>query len=126
MPDRHDAGGAVHVETRVAAFRDRRLPGMETHAHLDRRPIPLVPQKGKLPFRGGEHGIARVGERKEEAVSLRLHLDPVVSGGGVAKKRPMCLERGDVTLAAETLQQARRALDIREEERYRAAGQVPS
>jgi hypothetical protein len=51
-----------------------------------------------------------------EGIALHLDLDPAVASERLAEKLPVARERLDVALAAEVLEQTRRALDIGEEE----------
>ena len=61
-------------------------------------------------------------ERDEEGVALRVHLDAVVPREGVADRAPVLGEEIGVGRPV-LLQQARRPLDVGEEERHRAGGQ---
>ena len=63
-------------------------------------------------------------EGDEERIALRVHLDPVVRVERRAQLPPMLRERSGVRLRPKLVQQPRRALDVREEERDRAAGQL--
>ena len=65
-------------------------------------------------------GARRGRERDEEPVPLRVHLDPAVRGAGRADQAPVLRERLGVALGAELVQQPRRPLHVREEERDRA------
>ena len=75
----------------------------------------------RLRLRRGEHRLARIGEGEVERVALHLHLDAAVPGERLAQQAAVILERPHVRLLAELLQQPRRALDVREEQRDRAA-----
>ena len=117
----HDAGGVVDVEAGVEAVGLHRLAGVEADADPDRLRLPGV--LGERPLAGdrGRDGVARVWEREEEAVALHLHLDAVVRREGLAQQCPVRRQRAHIRLAAELLQHARRALDVREEEGDRAS-----
>ena len=112
----HDAGGVVDVEAGVEAVGLHRLAGVEADADHDRLRLPGVLGERPLPGDRGGDGVARVWEREEEAVALHLHLDAAVCREGLAQQGPVRRQRAHVRLAAELLQHARRALDVREEE----------
>ena len=116
MARAHDARCPVDVEASVEAVGLHRLAGVEADPDADRLRLPVV--LGERPLAGdrGRDGVARVREREEEAVSLHLHLDAVVRREGLAQQCPVRRQRAHVRLAAELLQHARRALDVREEE----------
>ncbi len=61
-------------------------------------------------------GLACAGKGEVEAVALHLDLDPAVGRAGLAQEPTVGVERFDVALAAERLDELRRALDVREEE----------
>ena len=62
-----------------SAVRDRRLTGMESHSHLDRWPVPLVPRERQAapPRRRGRHR-ARTGTRRRNCLP------------GCPPRRPSC------------------------------------
>ena len=67
----------------------------------------------------------RRGEGEEERVALRVHLDTAVRpNAGLADQRGGARQRLGVRLGAELVQQLRRALDVREEERDGAGRQI--
>ncbi len=59
-----------------------------------------------------------------EAVALHLHLHPAMCGVGLAQQPAMRRQRTNVGLAAELLEHARRALDVREKKGDRAGGEL--
>ena len=76
---------------------------------------------GALGVDGRGDGVARAREREEEGVALRVDLDAAVLREALAHQPPVVGE--DVGVAvAELLQQARRALDVGEDEGDGAAG----
>ena len=110
-----DAGGRVHVLAHVALGRHERMARVEAGAHADR------PVRERLGQRlGRRDGAGRGREHDEEPVALRVHLDPAVRGAGRADQAPVFRERLGVALGAEFVQQPRRSLHVREEERDRA------
>jgi hypothetical protein len=70
--------------------------------------------------RGYRPGTAREGD--EERVSRGLHLDPIVARPDVAQEAVVPREHADV-IRAETIEEARRALDVGEQERDRSRGE---
>ena len=64
-------------------------------------------------------------EREEERIALRVDLDATLGDAGVPDHSPMLGERVRVRLCAEFPQQARRALDVREEERHGSRWEPP-
>jgi hypothetical protein len=63
-------------------------------------------------------------EGDEERVSLRVHLDPAVRGERGSQQAAMVGQRIGVRSRSEGVQEPRRALDVGEEERDRASGQI--
>jgi hypothetical protein len=56
------------------------------------------------------------GERMQEHVALRVHLDAAVCGERLPQQPPMFCQRGGILLCAELVQQPCRALDVGEKE----------
>ena len=77
-----------------------------------------------LPGLGGGDRTGSGRERDEERVALRVDLDAVVRGERGPKDAPVLCERLGVPVGAERVQQAGRALDVREEEGDRAAREL--
>ena len=115
-----DARGTVHVEADVALVRHDRLARVDPDPHADGAALERLAPVG----RGGDR-VRRPREGDEEGVSLRVHLHPAVLGEGGPQRTPVVGEQLDVR-GAVLLEQPRRALDVGEEERHRAARQVPS
>ncbi len=109
--------GPVDVEADVVVADDRRLAGVQSHPHAERQALERA-----LPCRGRGDGVVRAFERVEEGVALRVHLAPEVEHA--AKPRAMLFEHFSVLGCAELLEQSRRFLDVREEERDGAGRQV--
>ena len=101
---------------RVAVARGHRLPGVQAHAHLDLDALgPGVGDKCTLAGDGRQQRVARAGERDEEAVPLRVDL---VAPVGLERGAQECLVlvQHRRVLVAQLLHEARRSLDVGEEE----------
>ena len=85
---------------------------MQPHAHADR-----PAGKCALAVGGGGNGVRRAGEGDEEGITLRVDLDAVVLGKRRAESPPVLVQRLPVAVA-ELLQQPRRTLHIREQQRH--------
>ena len=122
VPDRPDAGGLVHRHPHDGA-RDRLdLADVHPHPHTDRRARrPLVGGERALPSKGRSHRITRPGEDDEEGITLRpLHLASVGEEG--RREEGSVLDQHGAVVRAELLQEARRALDVAEQEANRRGG----
>jgi hypothetical protein len=88
---------------------------VDPHADANRR-------RRERPLRVGRRvdGVPRTSERAEERVTLRVDLDAAVRLDGLAHEAAVFRERVRVSLA-QVLEQARRPLDVGEEQRDRAA-----
>src|SRR5262245_61544871 len=104
-----DPRGAVDVDPDVALGRERRLAGMEAHAHFHGSHRERALGLGRRLDR-----IARALEGDEETVSLRADLDPAPAGDRLADQAPVLAEHVLVALA-ELLEEPRRAFDVGEE-----------
>ena len=116
-----DACAAVNVDPDVALAGNGRRARVQSHANRD-RPGP------ELVLRGAR-GVSRAGrrrERDEEGVALGVDLDTAVCGEGVSQESSMLGECLRVRIRTESVQQARRALDVGEEERDGAGREVPA
>jgi hypothetical protein len=114
-----DPRGAVDVEADVAFVRQERLAGVHTDAHADQRRGERV-----ASVRGGRKRIGRPWECDEEGVALRVHLDAAVALERLPQQ-PAVLREGVGVRVAELVQQARRALDVGEEEGDSATRKLP-
>ena len=76
-----------------------------------------------LRIRSRQQCAARIRERVEERVPLRVDLHPAARTKGVAQEPAMVREHIHVAVA-ERVQQARRALDIREQQRHGAGRKI--
>ena len=88
------------------------------HAHPDAKALALRPGVGlerALGGNGGRNGVPRTLEGVEERVALRVELAAAARAEGVADDPPVLGERLGVAVA-EPLEQARRPLDVGEDE----------
>ena len=119
-----DAGRLVNGEAHVAVRADAGLAGVQSHAdaHLHLlRPLML----GERDLRGGT-GLDRcagAAEDDEERVALGVDLDTAALGKGRPQELVMGREHVAVAVAAKLLEQAGRALDVREQEGHGPRGQ---
>jgi hypothetical protein len=116
VPHGGDARSADDVDTDVAVVGQRGLAGVNANPDPERRL-----REGELRLVSGCDGVCDAREGDEERVPLRIHLDPAVPHECVPQQPPMLGERVRVA-GAELLQQTRRPLHVREQERDCAAG----
>ena len=91
---------------------------MEAHAHGDRAPASACCPAGRCDrARRGREG-------DEERIPLGVDLDSAVVGERRPEHAAVLGERLGVRGRAESAEQARRALDVREQERHRPARQL--
>ena len=119
MPGRADARRLVHVHADVALLRQQRLAGVKPHPDANRFRLERVLG---LSCRGER--LARVGERDEEGIALRVDLHASVRGERLPQQATVLRQRLGVLAGAELVQQARRAFDVREEKGDGPAGQL--
>ena len=118
VADGGDPRALVHVEADVPLLRQPRLARVQPHPHAYRP----VGQRA-LAVRGSGDGVRRAGEGDEERVTLRVDLDALVVGKGGAESPPMLVQRLPVVVT-ELVQQPRRALDVREQQRHDAGREI--
>ena len=114
-----DPGAAVDVEADVALGGDDGLAGMNPHAHAHRASA----QSARCASAAASTASRAPRERAEERVALCVDLDAAVCGDGIAYQAPVLRECVRIRLP-EALEQPRRALDVGEEQRDRAAEQI--
>ena len=112
VPDGGDTRTLVHVEADVTLVRQPRLARVQPHAHANR-----PAGKCALAVRSSGDRVRRAGEGDEERITLRVDLDALVLGKRRAESPPMLVQRLPVVVA-ELMQQPRRALHIREQQRH--------
>ena len=114
-----DASGAMDVTPDVALLAQQRRTRMHADAYVDRAGCELLRHllRGRERAWGGRKG-------HKERVALGVDLDPVVSGASLADHPPVLGERIGIRLSAKLVQKPRRPLDVREEERHGAGGEV--
>ena len=118
MPGGGDARCTVDVDPDVALFGHDGLARVKPHADAD-RPV----AKRRLPVRGGCDRVGGARECDEERVALRVDLDAAVPCERVPQRTTVLAQQLRVVLAV-LVEQPRRALDVREEERHGSAGEV--
>ena len=114
----------MHVEADVLVAHQWRLACVQADAHPDGL-VPRPGMRGEAPLcRGrGAACVQRALEDAEERIALGAQLPPVAAPEGRAQDLVVVHLRLHVSIA-ELLHQARRTLDVREQERDRAAGQA--
>jgi hypothetical protein len=117
MTTRGDASGAVDVAADVALVAEERRPCVQADAHRDGAGGERLTESRSRLKRA-----RRRREGEEERVSLGVHLDRALGGARLPNDTPVLGESGRVGLRAERVQQAGRALDVREKEGGRAGG----
>jgi hypothetical protein len=117
MARRADTGGFVDPHPDVAFAADYRLAGVNPHSHLHVRAVgPGVSRKRILCSDGARDGILRARKGNEEGVALGIYLAAVELGERRPEQAMVLLEYVRIA-GAESLEQARRPLDVGEEER---------
>jgi hypothetical protein len=111
----HHTRGAMDVRADVAPVADDRLAGVDADPDSDR-----AAGERRDGLLGRRYCLPRRGERHEERVALGVDLDPAVPGESLAEHAAVLLEHVGVALCAELVEQPRRALDVREEQRHGA------
>ena len=119
VPGGGNARRAVNVDADVALLGCDRLARVEPHAHSDR-----AAAERRLPVGGGRDRIGGARERHEERVALRVDLDAAVPRESLPQHTTVLAQQLRVTHAM-LVQQPRRPLDIRKQERHRPRRQVP-
>src|SRR2546423_11617964 len=113
---RRDPRGSVEVRADIPLLRQYRRPGVKSHPHRKLELALSLTRRLERTWRG------RKGD--EERVTLRVDLDAGVVLERLPQDAPMLGQRVRIALLAELVQQPRRPLDIRKEERNRPARQL--
>src|SRR3954447_15216725 len=116
--------GLVDRVADVPVGADARLAGVEAHAHAQLDAFrPLVLRERALAGAYRRDRRARAAEDDEEGVALGVDLDPARLAERLAQEPAVRAQHLAVAVTAERLEQARRALDVGEQEGHRARGQ---
>jgi hypothetical protein len=99
-------------ETDVTLFRQAGLARVQAHPHPNR-----ATDKSTLAVRSRRDRVRRAGEGDEERISLRVDLDALVLSERRAESPPMLVQCLPIVIA-QLVQQPRRALHIREQQRH--------
>ena len=119
MSECSDACAAVDVDSDIALGGEGRLACVQAHPHPDRARLETFPTGS----RGGcGAGCCREGDK--ERVALRVDLHTTVRDERLAQHTPVLGQRLGIPRRPQRVEQARRALDVREQERDRALGQL--
>jgi hypothetical protein len=117
VPGAHDAGGVVDIQTHIPLRSRLRLAGMNADAYLYGDALrPGMGEEHALGRNRRFDGIASAGKGHKEGVALGIHLVAVVLLKRGTQQVPALSEHIGVPLA-QLLQEARRSLDIGEEQR---------
>ena len=117
VPGRADAGCDVDVQADVPLLAELRLARVDADAHAEHAlGRPGLPAELPLELRRRRDGVARAREGQERPVARPVDLVPGVPRRDLAHDLAHARANGGVALA-ERVQQARRALDVGEEER---------
>src|SRR5205823_12385871 len=96
-------GCPVELAPRIALAGQLELAGVQADPHLD-----LAGRERLLACNSRLHGVARIGERIQERISLCVDRDAAMSREGCAQETAMFREGADVGGLAEVLDQSRR------------------
>ena len=119
MSGRGHTRGVVDVEADVLVAHERRLARVQAHAHTKRHALrPLMLRKPGLRGGGRAARVDSALEDAEERVALGAKLPPAAPGESRTQDLVVRRLRLDVAVA-DLLHEARRALDVGEEERDR-------
>jgi len=119
VPGAHDPGRPVHVSAHIPLLGYDRLTGVDTDPNANTPACERL-----LGVSSGTHRVGRARESNKERVPLSVHFDPAVVRERLAQHSAMLGDHVRVPLA-ELVQKARRALDVREEQRDRAGRKIP-
>jgi hypothetical protein len=116
---RRDPRAEVNVLADVALGCEMRSPGVQTHTHADRPAHERHLRRGC----GRDRGLRRR-KRDEERITLGVDLHAASRRECIAQQTPVLAQQLGVAVWAQLLQQLRRALDVREEQRYLTLRQI--
>lgn len=122
--DGADARCPYDVEAHVSLLVNRRLSRVQADPHANRDTSrPLRGSMCALGVHCSSESVPGAREDEEERVSLRVHLDAVASRKRISDDAPVAGEHLAVVVA-QPLQELRRVLDVGEDERDGAYGQL--
>ena len=126
VPEVADPGGLVHGEADVARRRSRRPRPVCTPTRTRTAPSSGQPCAAiaRCAAAAAATAVAALRKTKKKASPWRSISVPLVRAEGLPQQRVVLREQGAVALAAELLQEPRRALDVREEKGDRPGGEV--
>jgi hypothetical protein len=107
---RADPGRPVHVHPDVVAFDAQRLAGVDADPDAEAVVVAFLDRPRRCD------GAVGLGERRRELVAAAVDLLAACLTDRHANHRPVALERGRVVVT-QLLDEARRGLDVGEEER---------
>ena len=122
---RADPGRLVNVEPEVHVLHQQGLPGVKSHpaAHRFRLRPRMTGERALALGRGRRAGV-RLREGDEEGVALPVDLDPAVTREHVAQQGVVVGDHGRPAWT-ELVGEPGRSLDIGEQQRHPAGGQLP-
>src|SRR5688572_5899807 len=122
------SGGAhtsrgMHCDANVTGLGERRAAGMDADANADPLSVRPLPLRDRPLYRHRRVECARgLTEDGEELVRARVDLVATGSANALADQRPHVTQHSRVSIT-EPLRETRRAFDVGEKERHRAARQ---
>jgi len=121
---RRDPRGAMDVQADVVVSAERAFARVKSHPNVDGRPVrPLVSRDPTLSGGRRGDGVGRVREDGEEAVAFGAELDPVCVANRRPKDPAVVVQQVAIAIT-QLLNEARRSLDVREQERQDPCGQI--
>ena len=120
MPRSHDPGRPVHIHPHILRRHRQRLPGMHTHPHPQPTLVrPHHRRQALLRLTRSRDRLTRSLERNQEGVTLFVDLIAAMPCERLTQHPPMQRKRLREPLRTQPLQQQRRPLHIREQQRHR-------
>ena len=119
VADRHDAGGAIHRRPEIVAVALLHLTGMHAHPHSNQR---MVSERCLRLDRSIDRIMGPRKRRREPIAARGEHVAAVRVDRGSNER--VVLRQREAHLVGPLLPQARRTLDVGEQERDRASGRL--
>ena len=120
VPGRHDPRRPMHIHPHVLRRHRQRLPGMHTHPHPQPTLVrPLHRRQALLRLTRGRDRLTRSLERNQEGIALFVDLIAAMPRERLTQHPPMQRKHLREPLRTQPLQQQRRPLHIREQQRHR-------